>query len=124
MRWEGPQQQDRPREREQCEWWPGCTLPPLAAESLGGVESGKSWLGPGRLEFRRQGSRTLRFRRQPEPGRRPCYESKRVLGLALGQFGRVLLQSGTGLKRIIKFSTDLHRKNAFMFHPGTWPGHP
>ena len=79
MRWEGPQQQDRLRGREQCEWLPGCTLPPLAAESLGGVESGRSWLGPGRLEFRRQGpgrqgSRRLRFGRQQGPGRKPCYE--------------------------------------------------
>ena len=109
MRWEGPQQQDRLREQEQCEWWLGCTLPPLAAESLGGVESGRSWLGPGRLEFHRQGSRRKEFHRrgsgkqgfgrQQEPGRKPCYVSERVLELALGQFGRVLPQSGTGLKQ-------------------------
>ena len=93
MRWEGRQQRGRRRGQGQCDWWRGCKLLPLAVDSPGGVESGRSWQGPGRREFRSQW-----FHRQQGPGRRHCCGSERVLGLALGLCGRVLLQSGTDLK--------------------------
>ena len=120
VRWEGLQLQGRLRERGQCEWWPGCKLLPLAADFPGGVESGRSWLGPGRQELRRQG-----FRRQQGPGRRHCYGSERVLELALGSCGRVLLQSGTGLKQK-SFTIAVHQSifsGAAQFHGYFYPAH-